>query len=250
MGVSYSSTFPADPPVDHDLPVSVAEHDQRAFDQLEQVLSHWDRPRSRSYHWLISLDQHTDVLDLSQQCQEVLPKTGLSHIPAASVHLTVRRVGAVESVSPDDLEGSVSVMTQHCRTASAFRLQVMPLAGSPGAVRFSVAPWSPLLDLWRVAGIAGAGNPAPLQHYRPHIGIAYSNQVQPEKPLIAAVQQARALPPVEAVIGEVQLVELYRTNDQYCWHTLERVPLGKDGASGRHMDHLGAQLASRRGSDL
>lgn len=226
MGVSYSSTFPADPPIDHDLPVSVAEHDQDAFDQLEQMLSHWDRPHSRSYHWLIGLDQHTDVLDLGQQCQAVLPKTGLSHIDPANMHLTVRRLGNVESVPNADLDGAARAMIQHCRTANPFRLRVMPLAGSPGAVRFSVAPWSPLLDLWRGAAIPGAGDPAPLKHYRPHIGIAYSNQVQAAKPLTTAMQQARALPPVETVIGELQLVELYRTDHQYRWHTLERIPLG------------------------
>ena len=232
MGVFYSSTFPADLPADHDHPVRVAEHDQRAFDQLEQVLSHWDRPRSRSYHWLIGLDQHTDVLDLSQQCQEVLPRPGLSHIASGGMHLTVRRVGDVEAVSHDDLERSVRTMIQHCRTASPFRLHVMPLAGSPGAVRFSVAPWSPLLDLWRAAAVPGAGDPAPLQHYRPHIGIAYSNQVQPAEPLIAAVQRGRALAPVKTVIDEIQLVELYRADHQYRWNTLERIPLGQSELGG------------------
>ncbi|WP_253863607.1 2'-5' RNA ligase family protein [Prauserella halophila] len=226
MGTSYSSTFPVSLPTDPDDPAGVARNDQAAFDQLDQMLCHWDRPHRRSYHWMVTLDDEPHAVELSQQCQAVLPEDGLDLIPPESLHLTVRRFGYVDEVPAGTLDTAVTAVSEYCRTTRPFHLRLFPLAGSPGALRFSVAPWSPLLFLHRaVSEASGYDDVDPLTLYRPHVGIAYSNRVQPPGPFIAAAHKARPVPSTAITVTELRLVELYRTDHQYRWHVLERFSL-------------------------
>lgn len=223
MDTSYGSTFPAAAPADPDDPASVAQHDQAAFEQVEQMLCHWDRPHRRSYHWMITLDQDPRAVELSQRCQAVLPEDGLDLIPRESLHLTVRRFGYVDEVPVGKLDTAVATVSKHCQRISPFRLHLLPLAGSPGALRFSVAPWSPLLSLHRVVSAASDYEEVnPLTLYRPHVGVAYSSRVQAPDPFVAAAREARSLPSAEIAITELGLVELYRADHQYRWRVLER----------------------------
>lgn len=224
MGTSYSSTFPAAPPADPDDPASVAQHDQAAFEQVGQMLCHWDRPHRRSYHWMVTLDQEPRAIELSQHCQTVLPEDGLDLIPPESLHLTVRRFGYVNEVPVGKLETAIATVGEHCQQISPFRLYLLPLAGSPGALRFSVAPWSPLLSLHRAVSVAsGYAEVDPLSLYRPHVGVAYSSRVQAPGPFVAAAREAQSLSSAEITITELRLVELYRADHQYRWRVLERL---------------------------
>ncbi|SFE22858.1 2'-5' RNA ligase [Actinopolyspora alba] len=225
VGSSYSSMFPADPPDDHEDPVGIAVHDQAAFERVERMLCHWDRPHRRSYHWMITLDEHEPAHALSRRCQQLLPAEGLDLVPPESLHLTVRRLGYVDEVPVPTLRAAARAVGEHCRGIEPFRLQLIPLAGSPGAVRFSVAPWSPLLGVYRAVSTAsGYADIDPLRMYRPHVGIAYSNRVQSPEEIIRAVRRARELTPVEVTITELRLVELTRADHHYTWHVLERFP--------------------------
>ncbi|OLT41796.1 hypothetical protein BJF85_04620 [Saccharomonospora sp. CUA-673] len=229
MGTSYSSTFPAAPPADHDDPASVAQHDQAAFEQVEQMLCHWDRPHRRSLHWMITLDQQPRAVELSQRCQAVLPEDGLDLIPPESLHLTVRRFGYVDEVPVDKLDAAVEGVGEHCQGTSPFHLHLLPLAGSPGALRLSVAPWSPLLSLHRaVSAASGYEEAEPLTLYRPHVGVAYSSRVQAPAPFIAAAREAQSLPSAEIIITELRLVELHRADHKYRWRVLERLSFASE----------------------
>lgn len=225
MSAVYNSTFPTTPPADHDDPASIARHDQTAFEQVDRMLCHWDRSHRRSYHWMITLDEQPRAIDLSQRCQEFLPTDGLDLIPPESLHLTVRRFGYADEVDNKHLAAAVNHVGEHCEMTNPFQLQLVPLAGSPGAIRFSVAPWSPLLALHRaVSAASGYGEGDPLIVYRPHVGIAYSNRPQPSGPFVEAARGARSTLPSEIVIDELHLVELSRFDRQYRWHVLERLP--------------------------
>lgn len=227
MGTPYSSTFPLTPPADPDDPSSVASHDQHAFEHVEQMLSHWERPHRLSYHWMISLGRDAGAIELSQRCQALLPSHGLDRIPAEGLNLTVRRLGYVDEVSLSALNSAIANFGGRCRNLSSFRLRLLPLAGSPGALRLSVAPWSPLMALYESVSKAAACNGAdPMRTFRPHVGIAYNRRVQPSQPFIEAAQQARSIPPVDVTIGSVEIVELYRSDHQYRWRTVEEFPLG------------------------
>lgn len=236
MTTPYSSTFPAEPPCDPDDPATVARHDQQAFERVDTMLRHWDRPHRRSYHWMITFEQHGPVIELSQRCQRLLPKAGLNLIPPESLHLTVRRLGYLDEVDSSRLRAVLRTVSDRCAEVDAFRLAVIPLAGSPGAVRFSVAPWSPLLELHRIVSAAGGCDAIdPLSVYRPHVGIAYSDRVQPPGPCIEAAHRARTLPPAEVTIDSLQLVELYRADHHYRWRVIERVPLADASSHDRDL---------------
>lgn len=235
MASGYSSTFPAGPPGDYDDLSSVARHDQQAFDELESLLCHWERPHRRSYHWMITFEEHPQVAALSQHCQQLLPRHGLDLIPPESLHLTVRRFGYADEVPETRVRAAVGQVAAGCDAISPFRLGILPLAGSPGAIRCSVAPWTPLLRLYRLVSLAsGYGDGDPLLRFRPHVGVAYSSRVQPARPHVAAVRRARELGPTEVMIAELRLVELYRVDHQYRWCVLERFPLRgrQDGQAG------------------
>ncbi|MDT3439045.1 MULTISPECIES: 2'-5' RNA ligase family protein [unclassified Pseudofrankia] len=69
------------------------------------------------------------------------------------------------------------------------RVWVGPLAGSSGAVRFTVTPWEPLVELRAAVDkvTAACGLPAVEQRFRPHVGIAYCNRDLPAEPIIRRV---------------------------------------------------------------
>ncbi|MEU6261762.1 2'-5' RNA ligase family protein [Saccharopolyspora shandongensis] len=219
----YSSTFPASPAPDPDDMTSVAGHDQTSFDGLSRMFSHWERPHRRSIHWMLTFGDQPEVCTLAQQCQHRLPKEGLDLIEPEGLHLTVRRFGYADTVPAHHLHTAVQTLRDgYLRTAAPFKLQIVPLAGSPGAVRFSVAPWSPLLELFvAVSAVSGHHHGDPLTVYRPHLSIAYSNREQHPERIQDAVRQARELPSTEATVSVLRLVELYRRDHQYRWRVLE-----------------------------
>lgn len=225
--VPYSTTFPPQSPPDPDDPISVAATDQAAFAGLTEMLSHWDRPHRPSLHWMLTLDGQPELAAAAGRCRSYLPSTGTDAIPPERLHLTVRRLADVDDVSEDHQAAAIEQATDACRRIPPFVLQVLPLAGSPGAIRFSVAPWTPLLRLYRAAATtAGCPDEDPLEVFRPHIGIAYSNQSQPAASFQRAVAQARSESPVLITIRQLSLVSLQRGEHGYTWQTLARIPLG------------------------
>ncbi|MFB9433349.1 2'-5' RNA ligase family protein [Streptoalloteichus tenebrarius] len=196
------------------------------------MLRHWDRPHQRSYHWFLDLSQHQPVIELSQRCQRLLPQAGLDLIPPEGLHLTLCRLGYVDDTPLPRLHTAVRAVRDRCRSIGPFRLTAIPLAGSPGAIRLSVAPWSPLAALHTVTLAASENtNTDSLAVFRPHVGIAYSHRVQPADPYIEAARHARSLSPVVIEVQELHLVELYRVDHQYRWRVLERLPLAAHPSS-------------------
>lgn len=103
------------------------------------------------------------------------------------------------------------------------------MTGSRGAIRYSLAPWTPVLRLHhhldaaaRAAGLPGIG---PTPSLRPHIGIAYSRRKQPAGPVRAAVTTLRDLPAVTVRIERAALVLQRREAGAYRWGTLHEVLL-------------------------
>ncbi|RSS82535.1 2'-5' RNA ligase family protein, partial [Streptomyces sp. WAC02707] len=103
------------------------------------------------------------------------------------------------------------------------------LAGSRGAVRFSLTPWRPMIHLH--AALSTVGDQAripggsPTSSFRPHLGIAYNNQARPAAPVVDAVAPLRSLPPAALDITSVELVELRRQDRTYRWRTVHSAPL-------------------------
>ncbi|WP_336246900.1 2'-5' RNA ligase family protein [Streptomyces cupreus] len=226
------AAFPADPPWDLDDVASIAAQDWSAFSTLTEMTDHWSRPGwpdgARAYYWMLTFPDASALSGLASRCQEALAPLGLDPVPAEDgLHTTLARVGGRDVVTPEQL-------TSLTRTAgqllpSAFTLRAVPLAGSRGAVRFSVSPWGPLVRLHAALVQAGrAEGIAPSKRtalFRPHLSIAYNNRRRDARPVVSAVASLRSLPTVGVSVADVQLVELRRDGVTYRWDVMESLPL-------------------------
>ncbi|WP_434976253.1 2'-5' RNA ligase family protein [Streptomyces mirabilis] len=226
-----SRAFPCVPPSDLDDPRVIVEHDWAAFRAVEQMTNHWDRPgwsdQRRVYYWMLTHANAPELVRRAEYCQGSLEHLGMDFVPSDGLHVTMPRVGDAELVSMAQI--------QSLRASAAdtffrgFRVLAHPLAGSRGAVRFSLSPWRPLVRLHTMLRALGeqAGAPGgkPTSVFRPHLGIAYNNRGRSAAPVIEAVSQLRGLPPVELEITSVELVELRRQDNAYRWETVFTLPL-------------------------
>lgn len=220
---TYSSTFPAELPASLTDPDVIAAHDQKAFQDLDQLLRHWDRPHRPSYHWLLPVGDEVAAVELAARCQRYLPDEGLDHIPGPWIHLTLRRAGYQDEISESEVRHLVSEVAERVSEIPRFRLRLIPLSGSPGAVRLSVAPWEPLMELFHAVsvGAIGKGSRKPEALFRPHIGVAYSAaQQHPESIQAAARRAAEELPAVEVEIDRLSFVAMRRAISWYEWAEL------------------------------
>ncbi|MEZ7004903.1 2'-5' RNA ligase family protein [Streptomyces sp. AD55] len=226
------AAFPARPPADLSDPATIAAHDQAAFDAVETMVDHWDRPgwtaQTRAYYWMLTFPGSPALIDLARHCQQELAPLVLDPVPDDGLHITLTRVGSAATLPLSRLDDVISAATP--LLPAAFRLRAVPLAGSRGAVRLTVTPWAPVLTLHEVLSesMTPLGLPPrkPTALFRPHLSLAYNNRSRPAAPIIEAVTTLRDLPPVDLHVQEVQLVELRREERAYRWDVIKSVPLG------------------------
>ncbi|MDQ1031495.1 2'-5' RNA ligase [Streptomyces umbrinus] len=222
--------FPAAPPDDLDDPHVIVEHDWSSFADLERLSNHWDRPGwsngQRAFYWMV-VPRSNQLISQARHCQQHLDRLGMDSVPDDGLHITLVRIGSLDQVSTaaiDRLAGYVEQLP-----LQAFRLTAHPLAGSRSALRFSVTPWTPLVELHAALSEAGrnANVPGgkPTTRLRPHLGVAYNNHARSTQPVIDAVAELRGLAPVSFDVTRVELVELRRETAAYRWAVLRSVPL-------------------------
>jgi len=203
-----------------------ADHEWAQFQQVQQMVNHWDRPGwtpgRRSYHWLVMLGHVPALTAMATHCQEQLRDLPhLDLVSTASLHITMQRLAFTDEVSPDVAAAVVNDVRKRCVDLPPIPIEIGPLAGSRGAVRFSVGPPGPvnrLRDLIResIAEVRGpAALPERASRFVPHVSIAYHNTPADARPLIQRVASLRHLRPAATVIQSVDLVELHREGHQY-----------------------------------
>ncbi|MGJ3560559.1 2'-5' RNA ligase family protein [Streptomyces sp. INA 01156] len=196
------------------------------------MVDHWDRPgwaaQTRAYYWMLTFPDSPALDDLARRCQQHLAPLGLDPVPDDGLHITLTRVGSAATLPLSRLDDVISAAVP--LLPAAFRLRAVPLAGSRGAVRLTVAPWGPVLALHAALSKSmtrlGLTPRKPTALFRPHLSLAYNNRSRPAAPVIEAVTTLRDLPPVDLHVQEVQLVELRREDRAYRWDTVKSVPLG------------------------
>lgn len=226
--------FPPAPPAGLDDSQTIANHEWRAFASLDWLDDHWSRPGwprgRRAYYWMLTFPDAPALLEQAQHCQNELAHLGMDPVPGDGLHVTMSQIGDTANVSKDQVrrlaELSGRMPLEQCR------LLAHPLAGSRGAVRFSLSPWTPLLrlhaELHALGRRVGVPGGAATTSFRPHLGIQYNNRRRPAGPVIDSVARLRALPPVHLEITSVDLVELRQTTGPpraYCWTVVRTVPL-------------------------
>jgi 2'-5' RNA ligase len=216
---------------DLDDPDVIAAHDWAAFRDVAEVHDHWQRPGwspdMRAYYWLLEITDPA-FTEQAAHCQDVIGRLrAFDLISPDGYHSTLGRIAPVGAVDGHHLDHLVRLV--HADTPRAFPLTAIPLTGSRGALRYSVAPWTPIIDLHRrlVAASEAAGLPrmTPSSRLRPHISIGYCNQLLPAEPVRAAVEPLRTLTPVQVLVDRVDLVELRREPAAYKWQVIHTVRL-------------------------
>ncbi|GHE11349.1 2'-5' RNA ligase family protein [Streptomyces alanosinicus] len=223
--------FPPTPPPSTTDATLIAEHDWAAFAAVEQMQDHWDRPgwtpSTRAYYWMLTFPDATSLIDHASQCQKELRHLAFDDIDADGLHLTLGRIGRIDEIDSEDVDRLVAEAYE--RRPECFTLRVVPLTASRGAIRYSVAPWTPVLQLHEGLSAAGAesGIPPrkPTSLLRPHVGIAYCNRPISAGIVRDAVRPLRELETVDVAVQNVRLVELRREGPAYRWQVIHSLEL-------------------------
>lgn len=216
---------------DAEVGTTPQEDDWRRFSSLSRMTNHWDRPgwsdHRKAYYWYLTFDS-SELRELATECQKRLDLPYLDPVPALGLHLTMPRVGWADEVSPDQATEVAHAAASSCSAMRSFKLNIGPLSGSAGAVRFSVSPWGRVVALHRhlqgaISTVLGPTERDP--EFRPHVGIAYCNRAVSAQPLIDRVSALRSLPAVTVPVGQVDLVLIHRENRSYAWTTVNTLKL-------------------------
>lgn len=214
-----------------DGPLSPQDEDWQRFCAVETMVNHWDRPDwwpgREAYYWYLTFDS-PELRDMAAACQERLRLPYLDPVPLDGLHLTLPKVGWTDEVTEDEAHLVADEAARLTADFPPFELTVGPLAGSKGAVRFSVSPWEPVVELasrLRRASNAIAYMRADEGEFRPHIGIAYCNSPAPADSLRMLVRDLRSMQPAAVQIVSVNLVVLWRASCSYAWSILRSIPL-------------------------
>ena len=235
------SPFPAGPPSSPEDPVAIRDNDWRTFQALSGMEDHWQRPGwtpgRRSWHWMLAADDDP-VRQLARQCQDVLDASPigdrLDPVPLDALHVTLGRIGFTDEIDQATALAVAAEAAPACADLLAFPVEVGPLAGSRGALRFSLTPWTSLLVLHeRLARatrrVLGARCVMDTDVFRPHLSIAYAHDTIPMQELLPTLRRLRArhgeIQPLLMTVEDVVLVELRRVERSYRYDVLVRVPL-------------------------
>jgi 2'-5' RNA ligase len=213
-------------------PLSQQDEDWQRFRRLAFTTNHWDRPNwtpgRQAYYWYLTFDS-AELRTLAHHCQSRLRLPYLDLVPLDGLHLTLPKVGWSDEVPSEDAGSVAAAALRACSDLEPFTLTVGPLAGSAGAVRFSVAPWEPVIAIYQrlresVRTVRNEG--CKDSEFRPHVGIPYCNDAVPADPLGEAIAPLRSLPSVDIMVTHVDLVLLRREGQAYKWSTIHSLPLG------------------------
>jgi 2'-5' RNA ligase len=232
-----TNPFPAGIPADIDDHGLIAANDWAAFENVGEMVNHWERPGwhdgRRSYHWILSFAESAELSTMAQECSQACSRHAFDQVPLDALHLTIRRAGFTDEIDQDTVDAIFARAESLCSELGTFPLTVGPLAASRGAVRFSVAPWSDLFEIYDAIGAAsrsvtGRESPSARESFRPHVSIAYSRARQEAETLRRSIACYRSLPSISCKVSRVELVELRRESAAYRWNVIREVDLALD----------------------
>jgi 2'-5' RNA ligase len=210
----------------------IARNDWAAFSGLDMLANHWERPAwpdgAEAYYWLLPLGAFPELRAQARTCQEALAAVpDLDAVPGELLHLTLHRVGTANAITAEQLTGIADAAAKRLESVEPIHLFIGPLAGSSGAIRYSVTPWNRLVGVrdelvWATRSVLGG---APNPGWRPHVSIAYNARSRAASPILDRVRELRRQPPTEVTVADIELVKLARTGRVYRWTTMHRLAL-------------------------
>jgi 2'-5' RNA ligase len=151
----------------------------------------------------------------------------LDPVPGELLHLTLYRVGAAISITAEQLAAIADAAAKRFESVEPIHLFIGPLAGSAGAIRYSVTPWSRIFGVRDelVSATRSVLGGTSSTGWRPHVSIAYNARPRAASPLVDRVHELRRQPPIEVTVRDVELVKLARSGCGYQWTTAHRLTL-------------------------
>ncbi|MFD6357195.1 2'-5' RNA ligase family protein [Nocardia tengchongensis] len=197
------------------------------------MIDHWGRnewPAGREvYFWYLTF-QDPALAKLVERCHNYLKPDGIDFVPLDGLHITILRIGNQDEIAEEDIQAIADDAKARLSDIESFELTVGPLAGSRGAVRFTVSPWTELFQLHQTLGestrkVLPELPIASTQRFRPHLGIGYSNRQQEADSFIEQVASLRNTTPVTVQVDAVKLVRLRREPHAYRWEDVATLAL-------------------------
>ncbi|MFB8007525.1 2'-5' RNA ligase family protein [Nocardia sp. NPDC056000] len=231
-----SGPFPASMPGSITSHESIRENDWDAFRGIDYMENHWTRSvwsaDQETYFWYLTFDDQA-LSQMTERCQRELGVVELDFVPIDGLHITLLKIGNRDQIAEGDISAIADCAQKGLGKVEPFELTVGPLAGSHGAIRFSVSPWSEILAIHETVRAATLSvlphlKTAETQNLRPHLGIGYSNRRQRAEPLISKVSQIRDISPVTVRVDTAKLVRLRRESSAYRWHDVAALELGSN----------------------
>jgi 2'-5' RNA ligase len=232
--VTHSSQhpFPPEPPASLADRAEIIRNDWTAFSRLDTLTNHWQRPAwpdgAQAFYWLLPLGGVPGLRAQALAFMEALASVpDLDPVPSELLHLTISRVGAATAIADEQLTAIATAAADRLKSVEPIHLHIGPLAGSTGAIRFSVTPWSGLMKLRDelVAATRSVLDCPSNAGWRPHVSIAYNTRPRAASLVVDRVRELRAQPPIEITATDVELVKLVRTGRVYQWTTIHRLTL-------------------------
>jgi len=212
--------------------MAIVGNDWTAYSSLDTLANHWERPAwpdgAQAYYWLLTFGGFPELRAQARACQDALSDVpDLDAVPEELLHLTLYRVGAADSTTEDQLSGIAAAAAKRLESVEPIQLTIGPLAGSSGAIRYSVTPWRQLFEargelIQATSSVLGE---APNRGWRPHVSIAYNARSRPAAPVLDRVRDLRAQRPTQVTVTDIELVKLVRDARVYRWTTLHRLTL-------------------------
>ena len=204
------------------------DRDWNTFIGLDQMTNHWSRaswwPGRRAFYWYLTFDCNSELRSLTEHCQSAIEAPHFDLVPPNDLHMTIARIGFEDELGEDELDAVATAARRVGQRISSFDILIGPLAGSSGAISFSVAPLEPIQRVREVLLATSAegrkNSKFKNDYFRPHVGIAYCNTTIPTSRIIPKIQPLRELPPVRAHVAGANLVLLTRGEQSYRWSTI------------------------------
>ncbi|WP_282775912.1 2'-5' RNA ligase family protein [Nocardia sp. CC201C] len=228
-----SGAFPPSLPDSLSSHRSICENDWEAFRNVDQMVNHWGRnewPKGRrSFFWYLTF-QDSELIKNVERCHAHIDSDGIDFVPLDGLHITVLRIGNHEQVPDEDVQAIADIAKEKLRVFEKFSLDIGPLAGSRGALRFSVSPWTKLFQLHEIVRestckVLTNVPIAETDQFRPHLGIGYSNRRQDASQFIDHATQLRNFDPVTVEVDNVKIVRLRREEHAYRWEDVATIGL-------------------------
>jgi 2'-5' RNA ligase len=204
---------------------------------------------------MLSFADNSELSAIAQEFAQAYISYAFDQVPLDALHLTIRRVGFTDEIGPDALDAIAALTETLCADVGNFELTIGPVAASRGAVRFTVAPWRRLFEIYDAIEsalhcVTGREPLSARESFRPHVSVAYSRMRQDVGRIRSSISKYRNLPLVVFKGSRLELVELRRETSSYRWNVIgdwisPRIPAGLDLESSRLLPRC-RQMATMR----